>query len=124
MQSEWYVILAARDAVAVNNARQVQRMDMEARSSSGDGAREMLTKIKEYRADIGKLKDEARALSSNAAAAADRAELGLGDDYLTTSAGQRDRLLKTTDRMQITSDRIKQGRAQLLETEVRLLLCM
>lgn len=96
-------------------------MDMEARSSSGDGTREMLTKIKEYRADLGKLKDEARALSSNAAAAADRAELGLGDDYLTTSAGQRERLLKTTDRMQMTSDRIKQGRTQLLETEVRLL---
>lgn len=93
-------------------------MDMEARSSSGDGAREMLTKIKEYRADIGKLKEEARALASNAAAAADRAELGLGDDYTSTSAGQRDRLLKTTDRMQMTSDRIKQGRTQLLETEV------
>lgn len=93
-------------------------MDMEARSSSGEGAREMMTKIKEYRADLGKLKDEARALSSNAAAAADRAELGLGDDYLTASAGQRERLLKTTDRMQMTSDRIKQGRTQLLETEV------
>jgi hypothetical protein len=48
-----------------------------------------------------------------------RAELGLGDDYYQTSAGQRDRLLSATDRLGKTGERIQQGRQQLLETEVR-----
>lgn len=47
-----------------------------------------------------------------------RAELGLGDDYYQTSAGQRERLLQATDRLDRTTDRIQQGRQQLLETEV------
>jgi hypothetical protein len=48
-----------------------------------------------------------------------RTELGLGDDYYQTSAGQRERLLHATDRLDKTSGRIQQGRQQLLETEVR-----
>lgn len=48
-----------------------------------------------------------------------RAELGLMDDYYQTSAGQRERLLQATDRLDKTSNRIQQGRQQLLETEVR-----
>lgn len=47
-----------------------------------------------------------------------RAELGLGNEYFQTSAGQRDRLLTATDRLGKTSDRIQAGRQQLLETEV------
>lgn len=35
-----------------------------------------------------------------------------------TSAGQRERLLTATDRINKTGDRIQQGRQQLLETEV------
>lgn len=50
--------------------------------------------------------------------AAARAELGLVDDYSSTSAGQRERMLKSTERLAKTGDRIQQGRAQLLETEV------
>ena len=50
--------------------------------------------------------------------AAARAELGLADNYYDTSAGQRERMLKTTEKMDKTSDRIAQGRAQLAETEV------
>lgn len=47
-----------------------------------------------------------------------RAELGLTDDYYQTSAGQRERLLSATERLNKTSDRIQQGRQQLIETEV------
>jgi vesicle transport through interaction with t-SNAREs protein 1 len=47
-----------------------------------------------------------------------RAELGLTDDYAQTSAGQRERLLSATERLNKTSDRIQQGRQQLVETEV------
>ena len=50
--------------------------------------------------------------------AAARAELGLADNYYDTSAGQRERMLKTTEKLDKTSDRIAQGRAQLAETEV------
>jgi hypothetical protein len=50
--------------------------------------------------------------------AAARAELGLGDNYYSTSAGQRDRMLAATERMQKTSDRLQVGKQQLAETEV------
>ena len=50
--------------------------------------------------------------------AAARAELGLADNYYDTSAGQRERMLKTTEKLDKTTDRISQGRAQLAETEV------
>lgn len=54
--------------------------------------------------------------------AAARAELGLADNYYDTSAGQRERVLKTTEKLDKTGDRISQGRAQLAETEASVLL--
>lgn len=101
-------------------------MDMEARSYSPDQARSLLQKTKEYKADLAKLKEDARRASggSGAGASADtRAELGLAGDYFQTSAGQRDRLLTATDRINKTGERIQQGRQQLLETEVGAVLC-
>ncbi len=35
-------------------------MDMEARSFSPDKSRQLLLKVKEYKADLGKLKDDAK----------------------------------------------------------------
>jgi vesicle transport through interaction with t-SNAREs protein 1 len=100
-------------------------MDMEARSYSPDQARQLLQKVKEYKADLSKLKEDARratAAGGSAAGGADaRAELGIAGDYFATSAGQRDRLLTATDRLNKTGDRIQQGRQQLLETEVSVL---
>ena len=55
--------------------------------------------------------------------AAARAELGLADNYYDTSAGQRERMLKTTEKLDKTGDRISQGRAQLAETEASLSSC-
>jgi hypothetical protein len=43
---------------------------------------------------------------------------GLGGDYYSTSAGQRERMLAATERLNKTSDRLQQGRQQLMETEV------
>ena len=57
-----------------------------------------------------------------AGGAAARAELGLTDNYYDTSAGQRERMLKTTEKLDKTGNRIQQGRAQLAETEVGPLL--
>lgn len=101
----------------VRQAEQVlQRMDMEARSYSPDKSRQLLQKVKEYKADISKLKDDAKIAAASGADT--RAELGLADDYYQTSAGQRERLLQSTDRLEKTSNRIQQGRQQLYETEV------
>lgn len=102
---------------------QLQRLDMEARSYSAEQSRPMLQKVKDYRADVKKLKEGVKRAATGggpggAGGALGRAELGLADDYYQTSAGQRDRLLSATDRLGKTSERIQQGRQQLLETEV------
>jgi len=57
--------------------------------------------------------------ASGPAGASARAELGLEDDFYSTSAGQREKALASTDRLNKTGDRIQHGRQQLLETEVR-----
>jgi vesicle transport through interaction with t-SNAREs 1 len=44
---------------------------------------------------------------------------GLGGDYASASAGQRDRMLQSTERLQKTSERLQLGKQQLAETEVR-----
>ena len=82
-----------------------------------------MLQVREYKADLAKLQESAKAAGSAASGgAAARAELGLVDDYSQTSAGQRERLLQTTDKMGRTGERITQGRQQLLETEVSTLL--
>lgn len=96
--------------------RVIQRMDMEARSVGSEAGRELLVKLKEYKADLSKLKEDLRA-QSVAGDTLSRAELGLDADRFSSSAGQRERLLKTTDTLNRTSERITQGRQQLMETE-------
>ncbi|GAB4817816.1 hypothetical protein N2152v2_004862 [Parachlorella kessleri] len=100
---------------ALTAGKLLQRMDMEARSFSPDKSRQMLAKVKEYKGDLAKLREDAK--KAAASGADTRAELGLGDDYYQTSAGQRERLLQSTDRLEKTGSRIQQGRQQLLETE-------
>lgn len=78
--------------------------------------------VREYKADLAKLQESSKAAAGAASGGPSaRAELGLSDDYSQTSAGQRDRLLQTTEKMSRTGERITQGRQQLLETEVRML---
>lgn len=78
-----------------------------------------MLQVKEYKADLAKLQESSKAAAGSASGGASaRAELGLSDDYSQTSAGQRERLLQTTDKMGRTGERITQGRQQLLETEV------
>lgn len=99
----------------------LSRLDMEARSAEPSSSRAQLQRVKEYRADLAKLRADCReAGRAPAPSAESRAELGLADDYFLTSAGQRERLLTATDRLSKTSDRIQAGRQQLAETEVRL----
>lgn len=95
---------------------------MEARTAPANQSQALLQKVKDYRADVSKLKQDVKRASSAIVFGNDaaRAELGLGDSYYETSAGQRERLLSATDRLDRTSERIQQGRQQLLETEVRM----
>jgi hypothetical protein len=95
-------------------------MDMEARSLPADVGRGLGIKVKEYKADLAALKEQLKAAGAGAGAsdAAARAELGLGDSYYSSSAGQRERMLAATERLQKTSDRLAVGKQQLAETEV------
>eukprot|EP00879_Flechtneria_rotunda_P002254 GHRR01002442.1.p1 GENE.GHRR01002442.1~~GHRR01002442.1.p1 ORF type:complete len:223 (+),score=75.08 GHRR01002442.1:163-831(+) len=96
----------------------IKRMDMEARSLSPDKSRALLSKVKEYKADLSSLKEQLKQAAAGASDSdAARAELGLGDTYYSTSAGQRERMLAATERMQKTSDRLQVGKQQLAETE-------
>lgn len=93
-------------------------MDMEARSLPADRARQLTAKVKEYKADLASLRGQLQQASA-AAGAGDlaRAELGLAGDYYSTAAGQRDRMLASTERLQKTSERLQVGKQQLAETE-------
>jgi hypothetical protein len=43
---------------------------------------------------------------------------GLAGDYYSTSAGQRERMLSSTQRLENSSSQLQQGREQLIQTEV------
>eukprot|EP00891_Asterochloris_glomerata_P001854 jgi/Astpho2/1854/fgenesh1_pm.00038_%23_13_t len=103
----------------VREAEQIiKRMQMEARSFSQDKSQQLLRKVKDYQADLRKISDDFKQAQGGAGGgAAARAELGLSDNYYDTSAGQRERMLKSTEKMDKTTDRIAQGRQQLAETE-------
>lgn len=96
----------------------IKRMEMEARSFPPDKSHRMLMKIREYKADHQNLKDEVKkAAQSVSRGDAARAELGLGQDYFSTTSGQRERMLTATEQLNRTGARLQQGRHQLLETE-------
>ncbi len=102
----------------------LQRMDMEARSATPQSASSALVKkVKDYRRDYQTLlMDLRKAVQTDGLGGgsdvAHRAELGLSG-YKTEAQQQRDRLLSATDRLEQTGERIREGRKQLLETEVR-----
>lgn len=96
----------------------IKRMDMEARSLSPEKSRQLLLKVKDYKADLANLREQLKQASgSTSAGDAARAELGLGNDYYSTSAGQRERMLGASQRLEKTSERLALGKQQLLEAE-------
>jgi vesicle transport through interaction with t-SNAREs protein 1 len=84
-----------------------------------------LARVKEHRSGLAKVKSDVRSAAAGASSGdAARAELGLDGSgsagaggFASSSATQRERLLNTTDRLNQTSDRIRQGRQTLLQTE-------
>lgn len=119
----------------------LSRMELEARSAAPNSAargRALTAKVASYRTDaaaLAKRVREASASSNNNAGDLARAELGLGGGAARGASASsfgggggglgagpssdRDRVLAAGERIERSGERIAQGRAQLLQTEVR-----
>ncbi|PKI75497.1 hypothetical protein CRG98_004167 [Punica granatum] len=94
-------------------------MDLEARSLQPSVKAMLLAKLREYKSDLNNLKKEFKRVSSPDANLASREELlesGMVDPHMA-SANQRERLAFSTERLNDSSDRIKESRRTILETE-------
>ncbi|KAL6135585.1 hypothetical protein ACLB2K_067812 [Fragaria x ananassa] len=97
----------------------IRKMDLEARSLQPNVKAVLLAKLREYKSDLNNLKSEVKRLVSgnlNASARDELLESGMAD-ALTASADQRTRLMTTTEKLDKTSDRVKNSRRTMLETE-------
>ncbi|KAH9618859.1 hypothetical protein KSS87_000878 [Heliosperma pusillum] len=96
----------------------IRKMDLEARTLQPNVKVMVLAKLREYKNDLNNLKSEVKRLSSIDSQAARDALLESGmADALMASADQRGRLLKSTERVNQSTDRIKQSRRTMQETE-------
>ncbi|KAL4186391.1 hypothetical protein AMTRI_Chr09g13900 [Amborella trichopoda] len=97
----------------------IRKMDLEARSLQPGVKTILLAKLREYKSDLNNLKSEVKRISSTNAGQAARDELlesGMADT-LMVSADQRARLLTSTERLSQSSERVKESRRTMLETE-------
>ncbi|KAL0908064.1 vesicle transport v-SNARE 11 [Dendrobium catenatum] len=97
----------------------IRKMDLEARSLQPSVKAALLAKLREYKSDLNNLKSEVKRITSPNAKNASREELlesGMADT-LSVSADQRGRLLMSTERLNNSSERIKESRRTMLETE-------
>ncbi|KAK3440249.1 hypothetical protein EUGRSUZ_B00538 [Eucalyptus grandis] len=97
----------------------IRKMDLEARSLQPSVKATLLAKLREYKTDLNNLKTEVKRLTSpnaNLAARDDLLESGMADAMMV-SADQRGRLLMSTERLNHSTDRIKESRRTMLETE-------
>ncbi|GAA0140699.1 SNARE protein [Lithospermum erythrorhizon] len=97
----------------------IRKMDLEARSLQPNIKAVLLAKLREYKSDLNNLKSEVKQIISknlNASARDELLESGMADT-LTVSADQRTRLMASTERLNKSSDRIREGRRTMLETE-------
>jgi vesicle transport through interaction with t-SNAREs protein 1 len=97
----------------------IRKMDLDARSLQPNIKAVLLAKLREYKSDLNNLKSEVKRIQStslNQAARDDLLESGLADAH-TVSADQRGRLQTSTERLNKTSDRVRDSRKTMLETE-------
>ncbi|KAI3886901.1 hypothetical protein MKX03_019112 [Papaver bracteatum] len=97
----------------------IRKMDLEARSLQPSIKAMLLAKLREYKSDLNNLKTDVKRITSaslNAAARDDLLESGMADTKMV-SADQRGRLMMSTERLNQSSDRIKESRRTMLETE-------
>lgn len=97
----------------------IRKMDLEARSLPPNIKAMLLAKLREYKTDLNNLKTELKRLSvanANQAARDDLLESGMAD-AVTVASDQRGRLMMSTERLNQSSDRIRESRKVMLETE-------
>ncbi|KAL0342584.1 UNVERIFIED_CONTAM: Vesicle transport v-SNARE 11 [Sesamum calycinum] len=97
----------------------IRKMDLEARSLPPSVKTMLLAKLREYKTDLNNLKTDVKRITSantNQAARDELLESGIADTSMT-SADQRARLLMSTERLNQSSDRIRESRKVMLETE-------
>ncbi|KAK7304650.1 hypothetical protein VNO77_42535 [Canavalia gladiata] len=97
----------------------IRKMDLEARSLQPSMKATLLAKLREYRTDLNNLKSQVkRVTSANVSVIARDELLESGNaDTVTVSDDQRGKLLMSTERLNQSSDRIKDSRRTMLETE-------
>nr|KAJ0215820.1 hypothetical protein LSAT_V11C300138380 [Lactuca sativa] len=97
----------------------IRKMDTEARSLPPNVKAVLLAKLREYKSDLNNLKSEIKRIASsnlNQAARDELLESGMAD-ATAVSADQRGRLLTSTERLNKSSDRVRDSRRTMLETE-------
>ncbi|KAK9149411.1 hypothetical protein Scep_008168 [Stephania cephalantha] len=95
----------------------IRKMDLEARSLQPSIKAGLLAKLREYKSDLNNLKSEVKRMTSNNQAARDELlESGMADTMMV-SADQRGRLMMSTERLNQSSEKIKESRRTMLETE-------
>ncbi|KAH9606575.1 hypothetical protein KSS87_016745 [Heliosperma pusillum] len=96
----------------------IRKMDLEARTLQPNVKAVVLAKLREYKNDLNNLKSEVKRLSETDSQAARDSLLESGmADALLTSSDQRGRLLTSTERLNQSTDRVKQSRRTMQETE-------
>ncbi|KAK4490717.1 hypothetical protein RD792_001418 [Penstemon davidsonii] len=97
----------------------IRKMDLEARGLQPNVKAVLLAKLREYKSDLNNLKNIVKRIAStdlNLAARDDLLETGKADTF-TASANQKDRLLMSTEKLNSSSNRIRDSRKVMLETE-------
>ncbi|XP_061369681.1 vesicle transport v-SNARE 12 isoform X1 [Gastrolobium bilobum] len=97
----------------------IRKMDLEARSLQPSVKAMLLAKLREYKSDLNMLKKEFKRLTSptaDQAAREDLLEAGMADAHLA-SADQRERLTMSVERINDSSERLRESRRTMLETE-------
>ncbi|EPS59265.1 hypothetical protein M569_15544, partial [Genlisea aurea] len=98
---------------------QIRKMDLEARGLQPSVKSGLLVKLREYKSDLNNLKSGLKSIETknlNQAARDELLEAGLADT-LAVSPNQRDRLLISTERLNNSTNRIRDSRKVMLETE-------
>ncbi|KAL5220176.1 hypothetical protein ABZP36_024889 [Zizania latifolia] len=97
----------------------IRKMDLEARSLQPSVKAGLLAKLREYKSDLNNLKSELKRISAPNAKQATREELlesGMAET-LAMSTDKRGRLLMSTERLNQSTDRIKESQRTVFETE-------
>ncbi|RYR45053.1 hypothetical protein HN51_020790 [Arachis hypogaea] len=96
----------------------IRKMELEARSLQASMKASLLVKLKEYKTDLNNLKSELKRITSAANNNKDELlELGQADTLAVSSNDHRGRLVMSTERLNQSSERIKESRRSMLETE-------